>query len=131
GSLAAEIARGHRHLAGIGFDLPSVEQHFARNTKRHGLADRVRFVAGDFFADPLPRADVIVLARVLHDWSVEERRRLIAKAAEAAAPGGAVIVMEMLIDDERRANISALLASLNMLLLTARGSEATRAEYES
>ena len=130
GRLAAEIATQHPHLTGTGFDLARVEPLFARMMHDRGIARRMSFVAGDFFDDPLPSADVLVFARVLHDWSPAERRRLLAKAYQAIHAGGAVIVCEMLIDDTRRANLSALLASLNMLLMTESGSESTPAELD-
>lgn len=36
------------------------------------LADRVQFRSGAFFADPLPRADVVVMGHVPHDWNLAE-----------------------------------------------------------
>jgi hypothetical protein len=53
---------------------------------------------------------------------------LLAKACEALPPGGAVIVYERLIDDERRVGTSALLASLNMALMTPGGFDFTAAD---
>jgi O-methyltransferase domain len=45
----------------------------------HGLSDRIRFRAGDFFADPLPSADVLVMGHVLHDWALDQKMTLIEK----------------------------------------------------
>lgn len=47
-----------------------------------------RCVAGDFFTDPLPEADLYVLARVLHDWSHEKCVQLLARVQQACRPGG-------------------------------------------
>ena len=33
----------------------------------------------DFFADPFPRADVIMLGMILHDWGAANKRLLIGK----------------------------------------------------
>ena len=79
------------------------------------------FVGGDFFNDPLPSADVIVLGRVLHNWDLETKKMLLAKAYQAIPTGGAVIVYDMLIDDDRRTSSTGLLSSLNMLLWTKGG----------
>jgi SAM-dependent methyltransferase len=128
GRMAAEIAGCHRHLTGIGFDLPRVATTFAGHIRARGLGDRVTFQGGDFFVDPLPRVDVIVLARILHDWDVSTRRSLLDKAFAALPAGGAAIVCEQLIDDERRVHAQPLLASLNMLLQTEAGSESTLGE---
>ena len=47
-----------------------VEKAFVDYVGSHGLSGRLRFVAGDFFRDPLPRADVLIMGRILHDWDV-------------------------------------------------------------
>ena len=38
-----------------------------------GLADRVRTATGDFFQDPLPKAAVITMGMILHDWNLEKK----------------------------------------------------------
>lgn len=53
---------------------------------------------------------------------------LLDKAYEVLPSGGAVIVYERLIDDERRVGTHALLASLNMALMTAGGFDFTAAD---
>jgi hypothetical protein len=52
-----------------------------------GVADRLTFHPGDFFADPLPGADVIIMGHILHDWDLAQKRTLIAKAHAALPPG--------------------------------------------
>src|SRR5262249_61368343 len=52
GCLPVEIARGHRHLAVGGFDLPHLRQPFESFFRKNGLADRIQFHAGDFLSDP-------------------------------------------------------------------------------
>ena len=56
---------------------------------------------GDFFADPWPEADVLVMGHILHDWDLDEKRTLLQKAYDALPEGGALIVYEAIIDDER------------------------------
>ena len=53
---------------------------------------------------------------------------LLKKAYNALPSGGALIVYERLIDDDRRLNAPALLASLNMLVMTAGGFDFTGAD---
>ena len=91
------------HLTGGGFDLPAVEPIFEEYVAAHGLADRLRFTAGDFFDDPLPQADVLVMGHILHDWDLDAEAPAAAKAYEALPDGGALIVYEAIIDDDRRA----------------------------
>jgi hypothetical protein len=121
GELAIRLCERHPHLSGVTFDLPAVEPHFAENVASFGLASRVGFVAGDFFHDPLPNADVIVMGHVLHNWDLEKKTVLVKKAYEALPPAGALVVYEALIDDERRENAFGMLMSLNMLLVTSGG----------
>jgi O-methyltransferase domain/Dimerisation domain len=128
GGLPVQIATVHTHLTGGGFDLPPVRPHFERYVQEHGLAPRLQFYPGDFLADPLPAADVLILGRVLHNWDLATKRLLLKKAYDALPDGGALIVYERLIDDERRANATALLASLNMLIMTAGGFDFTGAD---
>jgi hypothetical protein len=81
-----------------------------------GLADRVAAIPIDFFADPLPKADVITMGMILHDWNLEKKKSLVRAAYEALPPGGAFVVVENLIDDARRENAFGLMMSLNMLI---------------
>jgi hypothetical protein len=87
-----------------------------RKILQSGLADRVSAVAGDFFVDPLPKADVITMGMILHDWNLDKKKVLIRKAYDALPDGGAFVVIEALIDDARRENAFGLLMSLNMLI---------------
>ena len=43
--------------------------------------------AGDFFKDELPKADLYILARILHDWPDEKVHFLLNKIADACTPG--------------------------------------------
>ena len=116
GAVPVAIATAHPHLTGGGFDLPHMQAIFDRYVARCGLADRLTFTAGDFFSDPLPSADVLVMGHILHDWDLHDKRMLLDKAYKALPTGGALIVYEALIDDGRCENAFGLLMSLNMLI---------------
>ncbi len=128
GGLPVQVALAHEHLSGGGFDLPPVGPIFEEYVDSHGLGDRLRFYPGDFFEDPLPASDVLVMGHILHDWGLEGKRLLLEKAYEALPEGGALIVYEALIDDERRENTFGLLMSLNMLIETPAGFDYTGAD---
>jgi SAM-dependent methyltransferase len=125
GCVPAMVAKQHPHLKGGGFDLEVVRPHFERFIAAQGLSDRLKFHAGDFFKDPLPSADVLILGHILHDWSVEEKKNLLQKAHRALKPGGVLIVYDAVIDDERSKNVFGLLMSLNMLIETRGGFDYT------
>lgn len=131
GGLPVQVAMAQEHLSGGGFDLPPVGPVFEEYVNSHGLGDRLRFYAGDFFTDPLPAADVLVMGHILHDWDLEGKRILLAKAYETLPEGGALIVYDAIIDDERRENVFGLLASLNMLIETPGGFDYTGADCTS
>jgi hypothetical protein len=128
GAVPVQIALAHEHITGGGFDLPPLEPIFNQNVGNHGLGERLSFTAGDFFADPLPEADVLVMGHILHDWDLDEKRMLLHKAYDALPDGGALIVYEALIDDQRRSNVFGLLMSLNMLIETPGGFDYTGAD---
>jgi hypothetical protein len=121
GCVPVRLALAHRHLTARGFDLPAVGPIFSRYVAAHELSDRVHFIAGDFFQDSLPPADVHIMGMVLHDWDLPVKRMLLGKAHASLPQGGSLIVCEMLIDDERRAQLPGLLMSLNMLIETRGG----------
>jgi hypothetical protein len=116
GLLSIEAARRHPHLECISFDLPQVEPVAQRYIAAAGLAARIRTASGDFFQDPLPKADVITMGMILHDWNLEKKMHLIRAAYDALPEGGALVAIEALIDDARRENLFGLLMSLNMLI---------------
>lgn len=116
GLLSRIVGAAHPHLQCVSFDLPAVTEIAQRKLAGQGLGERVRAVAGDFLADPLPSADVITMGQILHDWNLDRKRQLIAKAYDALPEGGAFIVIETLIDDARRENTEGLMMSLTMLL---------------
>lgn len=114
--LSRIVAAQHRHLAFKSFDLPEVAPLAQTQVDAAGLADRIQVVGGDFFKDDLPRADVITMGNILHDWNLERKKLLIRKVYEALPEGGVFIAIENLIDDARRENAFGLLMSLNMLI---------------
>jgi hypothetical protein len=128
GDLAVQIALANDHLTGVGFDLPEVAPVFEDYVERNGVQERLRFAAGDFFADELPNADVLLMGHILHDWGLDEKRTLIGKAHEALPEEGALIVYETIIDDDRSKNAFGLLMSLNMLIETEHGFDYTAAD---
>jgi len=128
GGLPVQVALAHSHLTGGGFDLPVTQTLFEEYVNANGLSDRLRFISGDFFKDPLPKADVLSMGHILHDWNLEEKKQLIGKAFETLPPGGALIIFESLIDDDRRTNTFGLLMSLNMLIELPGGFDYTGAD---
>jgi len=116
GLLCLEVAKKHPHLQCVTWDLPVVEPIARKSIAAAGLSGRVRTGSGNFFTDPLPKADLITMGMILHDWNLEKKMHLIHAAYDALPPGGALVAIEALIDDARRENVQGLLMSLNMLI---------------
>ncbi len=118
GHLAQAAKARYPDLEVAVFDLPQVAELF------EGV------IAGDFFNDPLPPADLYALGRILHDWSEDKIRTLLAKIYAALPDGGALLIAEKLIDEDRNGPVSAHMQSLNMLVCT-EGRERSLSEYTS
>jgi len=128
GDLAVQIALANPHLRGVGFDLPAVAPVFEAYAAALGVAERVTFQPGDFFAQDLPKADVVLMGHILHDWDLPTKRMLVRKAFEALPAGGAFVVYDAIIDDDRSKNAFGLMMSLNMLIETPGGFDYTGAD---
>ena len=118
GDLIVQVALANPHIQGTGFDLPEVAPIFEDYVETNGLSSRVKFSPGSFFDQQLPRADVVMMGHILHDWNLEVKRMLVRKAYEALPERGAFVVYESIIDDDRSTNAFGLLMSLNMLIET-------------
>lgn len=131
-ALLSRIVGGrHRHLHCTSFDLPQVAPHARAAVEAAGMGSRIAIAEGDFFADPLPVADVVTMGNILHDWGEERKRQLIAKAFAAVHPGGCFIAIENVIDDARREHAFGLLMSLNMLIELGEGFDYTGAQFDA
>ena len=131
GALSIAIARRHPEIRCISYDLPPVTPLARKKIEAAGLSHRIEAQSGSFLTDDLPRADVITMGNILHDWGTETKESLIAKAYAALPEGGAFIAIENIIDDGRRENAFGLLMSLNMLIETPEGYDYSFAQFNT
>ncbi|XP_006192920.1 LOW QUALITY PROTEIN: acetylserotonin O-methyltransferase [Camelus ferus] len=129
GALAKECVALYPACRVTVFDIPEVVQMAEKHFSFAG-EERISFREGDFFTDPLPHADLYILARVLHDWSDEKCSQLLARIHHACKAGGGVLVIESLLDADGRGPLTTQLYSLNMLVQT-EGRERTAAQYRA
>jgi predicted O-methyltransferase YrrM len=130
GLLSMLVARAHPHMRCISADLPAVTAIAARKLEAAGLDDRVTARSVDFFKDALPRADVITMGMILHDWNLEKKMHLVKAAYDALPAGGAFVAIENIIDDARRENAFGLMMSLNMLIEFGDAFDFTGADFD-
>jgi len=129
--LSAHVASHNPHMRCSSFDLAPVAPIALENLSKMGLANKVEIKTGDFFNDPFPKADVITMGNILHDWGTKDKKKLISKAYDALPKGGALVVIENIIDNERRENAFGLMMSLNMLIETAEGYDFTASDFDA
>ncbi len=115
GHLAEAVREQYPQMQAHVFDLPEVAKLYPGT------------IAGDFFSDPLPEADLYSVGRILHDWSDEKIHRLLARIFAALREGAGLLIAEKLLTPE---NVPAHMQSLNMLVGT-EGRERSAAEYEA
>jgi predicted O-methyltransferase YrrM len=116
GLLSSLVAKRQPQIHCTSFDLPVVEPIARRWIEKDGVADRVTLVSGDFMKNALPKADIITMGMILHDWNLEHKKHLVRLAYDALPEHGAFVAIENIIDDARRSNAFGLMMSLNMLI---------------
>ena len=129
--LSIQVAMHNPQITCTNFDLPPVEAVALENIAHFNLSDRIKTTNGDFFKDTFPKADIIVMGNILHDWSEERKLLLIKKAYDALPEGGAFVAIENVIDNERSQNVFGLTMSLNMLIETEEGFDYTLSDFEN
>ena len=129
-NLSIHVAKNNKHIKCISFDLPPVNPVATNNVHKMGLSDRITIQSGDFFMDKFPKADVITMGNVLHDWGIKDKMMLIQKAYNALPKGGALVVIENIIDNDRNKNAFGLMMSLNMMIETDEGFDFTENDFK-
>jgi acetylserotonin N-methyltransferase len=128
GHLAIAACERNPALRAVVFDLPGVIESARVYARSSTASPRIEVMAGDFFNDELPEADLFVLGRILHDWPEDRIRALLAKICRRLTARGAILIAERLLYEDKSGPVSAQLQSLNMLTCT-EGKERTLTEY--
>jgi O-methyltransferase involved in polyketide biosynthesis len=117
GGFLAALCERVPGIRGAIFDLPLVEQLASEQISERGHQDRVQFVAGDFFRDPLPKnADLYILGGILQDWDRGDGTRILENVYAALPDNGAVCIVESLFDDRRDGPYLTAMINLTMLV---------------
>src|ERR1700722_9959615 len=129
GSLLARLLTANSQLHGVVFDLPHAADGARSVIGRAGLADRCEFTAGDFFTDPLPRADTYILAKVLHDWDDARATAILRNCRRSLPDQGRLLVLEAIIPGGPEPSPVKVL-DLQMLVIPG-GHERTEADWRT
>ncbi len=130
--LCIEVAKANENMTCFSMDLNNVTEVAKKNVKKHNLEHQVKPIARDMMAKdvPFPKADVIVMGMILHDYGMKEKFVLLRKAYAALNEGGRFVAVEMLIYNERRNGLSGLLMSLNMMIETESGFDYSAMQFD-
>jgi ubiquinone/menaquinone biosynthesis C-methylase UbiE len=133
GELIGGVARHEREIEGIAFDLARCEEGARTHFDRLGIADRCRFVAGDFFKAIPSSADTILMKSILHNWNDDRSKIILRNCRNALPAGGKLIVIERIMPEPPTTDAqdrSCAMSDLNMLRGPG-GLERTETEYRS
>jgi 3-hydroxy-5-methyl-1-naphthoate 3-O-methyltransferase len=118
GGYSIAILRLHEHLSATIFDLEGLRELAVERAAEAGLMERIRFAAGSFFEDELPRGhDALLLSSILHDWGDDDSRRILGRCFRALEPGGTIIVTEPMLAEDATGPDHPAASGLTMALL--------------
>ena len=129
GSVLAAVLAKYPPLKAILFDRADVIDRAKVNLAQAGIADRVQFIAGDFFQS-LPRgADAYFLRHIIHDWNDEQSRTILKNCRAAMPSNGRLLLAEFVLPDGPEP-FHGKWFDLAMMTVTG-GQERTELEYRS
>jgi hypothetical protein len=109
GGVLVGVTAKYPDLRGIVVDLPYSKESAEVALRESGAAERVSFLAADFFTDPYPAgADVYFMSHIIHDWDDEHCLLLLRRCYEALPSGCPVIAMEMLLNEDKTGPVLAV-----------------------
>ena len=92
--------RNNPKLRAIVWDRFSVLKVAREMAEKYGVIDRMEFLPGDMFADPMPDdCDVMLLSNILHDWDVPDCQDLVNRCAAALPRGGRLLIHDAFLND--------------------------------
>ncbi len=115
-------------VEGTVLELPNVveadDEHWHH---RMGLADRVEFVAGDFFEE-VPTADAYLMKHILHDWDDQECLEILSTVRQAAPEGARLFICELVVPGPQTPHLAKIF-DVNMMIMST-GRERTVEAYD-
>ena len=131
GEVLAEVLLAHPHLRGLLLDLPHATTLAAERLARRGLAERCSVVAGSFFDEWPPHADIYLLKSILHNWDDADALRILRRCRAALDAQARLLLVERVMPEQparQRRGRAILRSDLNMLVSLG-GRERTLEEF--
>ncbi|GAB4361895.1 MAG: hypothetical protein OHK0021_05950 [Bryobacter sp.] len=131
GLFGFSIAKHNPEAQITALDWANVLDITRANAVRWGLADRVRYVAGDAFRVDLEGPyDIILLTNLLHHFDEAGCVALATRLRAALKPGGVVATLEFVPNEDRVSPPAPAQFALVMLASTPNGDAYTFAQYQ-
>jgi len=116
GNIIAAILKANPHLKGILFDLPHVTAGASQHLATTGVGERCQVIGGNMF-EPWPfKADLYLIARVLHDWDDAHTIAILKNCRQAMGANSKVAVIERILPQDKDAALLYYLSDLHMLV---------------
>src|SRR5689334_13010972 len=128
GVLLATVLSRHKRMRGVLFDLAHVAAGATATFTRAGITGRVRIESGDFFKELPLGSDAIIMKHIVHDWDDESATRILQACHRALGSRGKLLIVDPVVPPGNAPHYGKLL-DLEMLVLTPRGRERTKAEF--
>jgi O-methyltransferase domain len=127
GLLIATILQATTSLSGVLFELEHVLDGAGELLAEHGVRDRCRLAAGDFF-QWVPAGDAHILKNIVHDWDDQRALQILRNCRAATHDQGRVLVVQEALPPGNAPSFGKLL-DLQMLVIG--GRERTADEYRA
>jgi hypothetical protein len=98
GSMVLALMQANPKLHGAVLDLPAVADAASAEAQSRGLADRFKFIAGDFF-EHVPASDLYILKHVLGNWPDNACLTLLRNCRSSASSGSRLVIVDNVVND--------------------------------
>ena len=127
GSLLRAILGANPRLRGVLFEMPHVVELARQALAGASENDRCELVAGDFFTEIPRKASLLLLKKVVHDWTDERAVTILGNCRKALSNGGRLLLVENVIPARNEPSFGKWLDLL--MLVYAGGRERTADEF--
>lgn len=119
GTYTIAFLRHNPSMSAVIFDLEHVIPLAKERIAAEGLASRVDFTAGDFYAGELPKGcDFALLSAIIHQNGPEGNVALYTKIYNALEPGGTLLIRDHIMDEGRTKPPAGAMFAINMLVVS-------------
>ncbi|KAJ7356228.1 hypothetical protein OS493_025981 [Desmophyllum pertusum] len=104
GSMAYTLCQYYPNMKITVCDLQSVvdsAHHFRPSLEDCPNQGNVSYVVGNFFQPDLPKADLYVMSRILHDWTEEKVDLILSNVFKCLPSGGHLLIAERLLNKDK------------------------------